>query len=254
MELLEYITLVLLPYLVIPLYVILILQRLWFWMKLYNPALKLIPGPRTTRALWARQYRPTIDLFPSGNRKPGVRLWRDFKGFVIFAGLFGRDKVLWFGSWTFHVAMLVLLIVHLKWLVPLVAWFGEDALRRMAQVAGWATIGSGMLLFVRRLLVARVRQITSKADYTSEIVLNLTVLTGLWVGYDRPDAHEVYSFLKGLVSFNPIVPDFGLSFVLHLLSFQLLLVLMPFSHLLHSGGIFVSRRFLASPNSFSGDV
>ncbi len=242
------------PYVVVPVYTILILQRLWFWMKLYNPALKLIPGPRSTRAVWARQYRPTIELFPNPVDTGGVRLWRDFKGFILFAGLFRRDKLLWLGSWLYHVSLTLLFVLHLKWILPLSEWVDKPFLRDIGRTSGWILLGSAAVLLVRRVLVTRVRQITSLTDYLSEILLGLTVVTGLWVAYDPPDGAAFSAYLESLAVFAPAAPALGPNLVLHLLTVQLLLVVMPFSHLLHSGGIFISRRFLASPDSFSGDV
>ena len=238
----------------VPVYTLLLIQRIWFWMKLYNPALKLIPGPKTTISVWARQYRPTLELFPKERDSTTTRLWRDFKGFLLFTGLFRRDKVLWLGSWSFHLSLTILFLVHLKWVLPLSAWFGDELLRQSGLVSGWVLLTSSAFLLIRRLLVTRVRQITSMTDYVSELLVSLSVATGLWVIYDRPDGAEVSRYFAGLLTLSPEMPPFRTSLILHLLSVQLLLVLMPFSHLLHSGGIFISRRFLASPDTFSGDV
>ena len=253
-ETIGYITLVILPYVVVPLYLVLVLQRVWFWMKLYNPALKLIPGPKSTFKVWSRQYRPTIRLFPKPQGSRGIRLWRDFKGFVLFAGLFRSDRVLWVGSWLFHASLAILFLIHLKWVLPLSSWIGDAAIRDVGRASGWVLLVSALLLLIRRLLVTRVRQITSFTDYFSEILISLTVASGLWVVYDRPDGEEVSRYLKSLVVLSPLMPAFRPNLILHLLSVQVLLAVMPFSHLLHSGGIFVSRRFLASADSFSGDV
>lgn len=223
-------------------------------MKLYNPALKLIPGPRSTAKMWARQYKPTIELFPKSPLPLGTRLWRDFKGLFLFSGLFRKDVVLWIGTWLFHLALTVLFVLHLKWLLPLTEWVGDETLVRVGRWAGHLLAASAVYLLVRRLVVARVRQITSLTDYTSEALLLITVITGLWVVEDRPVASDVTDYLSSLVALSPTVPAFRPNMVLHLLSFQLLLLVMPFSHLLHSGGIFFSRRFLASPDTFSGDV
>ena len=107
---------------------------------------------------------------------------------------------------------------------------------------------------LRRLLVTRVRQITSTADYVAELLFALAVATGLGAVYDRPDAEIVHRYLRSIVAFSPVTEGMPLGIVIHLLIVQALLVVMPFSHLLHSGGIFIARRFLASPDSFSGDV
>lgn len=250
----SYIILGVLPFVVIPLYVLLILQRLWFWMKLYNPALKLIPSPRSTFDLWARQYRPTIELFPNRGQSRALRAWRDVKGFLFFAGLFRRDKILWLGSWLFHAALTTLFLIHLKWLIPLTSRVDSMLLREIGTTAGWVLLVSAIGLLVRRLLVTRVRQITSTADYVSELLFALTVASGLWVVYDRPDAEVIQKYLRSLVALSPDVRGISLSVMTHLFLFQVLLIVMPFSHLLHSGGIFIARRFLASPDSFSGDV
>lgn len=223
-------------------------------MKLYNPTLKLIPAPKSTINVWARQYRPTIELFPGRTRGRIVRAWRDVKGFLLFIGLFRRDKLLWFGSWLFHVSLTILLVLHLKWILPIASWVDGEILRSVGRSAGWLLLASALGLLVRRLLVTRVRQITSTADYVAELLFALAVATGLVAVYDRPDAEIVHRYLRSIVVFSPITKGMPLSIVIHLLIVQALLVVMPFSHLLHSGGIFIARRFLASPDSFSGDV
>jgi len=222
-------------------------------MKLYNPALKLIPGPKSTIDVWKRQYRPTIELYPKKPVSKTARVWRDFKGFLLFAGLFRQDKLLWLGSWLFHVSLSILFLLHLRWILPS-SWFEAAWLRPLADVSGWVLMGSSVYLIIRRLLVARVRQITSFADYLSESLLAISVATGLWAAHEGVDPQVVSSYVRGLVTFTPVSPAFTGSMVSHLLSLQLLLLVMPFSHLLHSGGIFISRRFLASPDTFSGDV
>ena len=42
-------------------------------------------------------------------------------------------------------------------------------------------------------------------------------------------------------------------FVWHMLAAQLLLIVIPFSHLLHLGGIFLSREFLGTSDTFAGE-
>jgi nitrate reductase gamma subunit len=239
---------------VIPVYVLLLFQRLWFWMKLYNPALKLIPAPKSTIEVWARQYRPTIELFPDRTQSKALRVWRDVKGFLFFTGLFRRDKVLWLGSWLFHASLAILFLLHLKWILPLTSFVDGEVIRHAGRSAGWVLLVSALGLLVRRLLVTRVRQITSTADYVAELLFALAVATGLWVVYDRPDTEAIHNYLASLARFSPDTAGIPLSVVVHLLTVQALFVVMPFSHLLHSGGIFIARRFLASPDSFSGDV
>ena len=243
-----------LPYISLPIYLILIVQRGWAWAKLYNPAVKLVPGPLGVFRIWSRQYRPTVELFPNRTSGRARRLWRDFKGLVLFSGVFRSDKPLWLGSWLFHVSLLLTVALHARHLFDLGMFLPQRAILPLSELSAKVLLASSAYLLIRRLIVRRVREITSIGDYVAEALVVLVVITGMWPRSAGWDAAEVKSYLWSVLALSPEVPSLGPGFLLHLLLSQILLLTMPFSHLMHFGGIFLSRRFLASPDSLSGDV
>jgi nitrate reductase gamma subunit len=105
----------------------------------------------------------------------------------------------------------------------------------MAMVAGLAG------LWARRLLVDRVRYITGPSDHLMLGLLVLIGLTGLGMTFVfHVDVVAVKQFFRGLLSFNlsPLPADPLL--LLHLLLVAGLMIVFPFSKLLHAPGLFFS--------------
>ena len=243
-----------LPYVSIPFYVIMVLGRIWVWLRFYNPALKLLPGARgRVFRIWQRQYRPTIYLFPGRVRSKGLEWARFVKGFLFFKGLWKRDKVLWVGSWLLHVGLVLYVLGHARLILP----FGTQADALLMSVTG---VGCGLMvvfgvyLLIRRVLVQRVREITDFRDYLSDVILLAFSATALLVVLDGGVAgDDVVAYLVGLLTFSQASIDATGWWVWHMLALQALLLMMPFSHLLHFGGIFLSRQFLGTSDSFAGE-
>ena len=242
-----------LPYVAVPFYAVMLCVRFWVWLRFYIPALTLLPGARgSVYRVWKRQYRPTTHLFP-GPRKRATEVVRTIKGLVFFTGLWKRDKALWVGSWTLHVGLGLFLLGHIR-----VAWLlSADLDRVFFLLALW---GSGMMAFsgvyllLRRLLVARVRQIADARDYLSEVLLLAVSATAFALGLSGGiDAAQVRTYLIGLATFSPVMEGASVLLVWHVFFLQVLLVVMPFSHLMHFGGIFLTRAFLRSSDSFAGE-
>ncbi len=243
-----------LPYVTIPFYGVMLCLRIWVWLRFYNPALKLLPQAwGTVFQIWQRQYRPTIYLFPGRPRSQGLEWMRSLKGFLFFSGLWKRDKVLWVGSWLLHVGLALYVLAHVRLVLPLSAQ--ADYLLVSATTVGCGLmVGSGIYLLLRRVLVQRVREITSFRDYLSDLVLFAFSFSALMVARDGGVSGEaVVAYVVGLATFSVVMIDGGEWWVWHLLAVQVLLVVMPFSHLLHFGGIFLSRQFLGTSDSFAGE-
>lgn len=242
-----------LPYIAVPLYVLMLCMRFWVWLRFYNPALKLLPGARgTVYRIWKRQYQPTIHLFP-GPRNKRAEIVRTVKGFVFFTGLWKRDRVLWLGSWPLHVGLALFVIGHIR-----IAWPLPDHVdRQLFLLSFWGSgimAFSGAYLLLRRLLVKRVRQITDLRDYLAEILLLATSATAFAVGLSgQIDPAQMRTYLLGLITLSPMLENPNALLIWHLFFLQALLVVMPFSHILHFGGIFLSRAFLGSSDSFAGE-
>lgn len=254
MEQFENLVLYKLPYVAIPFYVVMLITRIWVWLRFYNPALKLLPGARgSVFQIWQRQYRPTIFLFPGRPRTKAQEWVRSLKGFLLFAGLWKRDKVLWVGSWILHVGLAIYVLAHVR----LMGSFGDGldaALIWATELGCWMMVVSGVYLLVRRVLVQRVREITDFRDYLSDVVLLAFSATALMVALEgRVTGDVALAYLGELFTFSGGSLETGFWWIWHMLALQALLVVMPFSHLLHFGGIFLSRQFLGTSDSFAGE-
>lgn len=254
MDSFAYFVLYQLPYFAIPFYVVMLCVRIWVWLRFYNPALKLLPQAQgTVFKIWQRQYRPTIHLFPGRPRTRGLEWVRSLKGFLFFTGLWKRDKVLWVGSWLLHVGLVFYALAHVRLVLP-VGERVDSFLVVMTLVGCWLMVASGIYLLVRRLCVKRVREITDFRDYLSDLVLLAFSSTALLVGLDGGvSGEDVVAYGVGLLTFSDVTFSVSGWWLWHMLALQCLLMLMPFSHLLHFGGIFLSRQFLGTSDSFAGE-
>lgn len=250
------------PYISAPLYLLVLGYRIWTWAKQYNPAVTLMPGSKSVYRIWTRQYRPTIDLFPRAHARRGTEAFRFVRGMLLFSGLFKVDRALWLGTWPFHAALLLVAVAHLRmlwdfsFLTSALGMSGRtvDAVTAVAADAGGTVlVVSSVYLLARRLRVKRAREVASAGDYVVGLTILGVALTGcaarLW---SAADTGTVRAYAAGLVTFSGAPPPADAVFVWHLLLSQVLLLYMPFSHLMHFGGIFLSRAFLGSSDSFAG--
>ena len=247
----EFFVLYRLPYLTCPFYLIMLGVRIWVWMRFYNPALKLLPRARgSVYGVWKRQYRPTIHIFP-GSRSQGTEWKRAIKGFVFFTGLYKRDKVLWLGSWSLHLGLFLVIVAHVRVILPPDL---ELICLRVALIGSGLMTVSGTYLLLRRIIVQRVREITTFRDYLAEFILLSFSATAFLVVLDSGVSSEALRhYMSGLLTGTTAVIEVQRIFVWHMLAVQLLLIVIPFSHLLHLGGIFLSREFLGTSDTFAGD-
>lgn len=160
---------------------------------------------------------------------------------VFFNSLFKSDKIAWAGGIAFHGALVAVLIRHVRYFVdPLPAIFAHYQI--VGIVAGLAMVGGLGLLFLRRLLIDRVRYISSPADYLWLLLLLAIGGSGLLMTFFfRPDVVHIKAAMTDLwtgASLPPITSIGDLLFVAHLGMVGLLMVLFPFSKLMHLGGIF----------------
>ena len=250
----EYFVLYQLPYFAIPFYFVMLSIRVWVWLRFYNHALKLLPGAwGSVFQTWQRQYRPTIHLFPGRPRTTVLEWGRSVKGFLFFTGLWKRDKVLWIGSWLLHFGLAIYAWAHVRLFLPLGVEIDHILVSVTAAGCVLMTI-SGIYLLLRRVLVQRVREITDFRDYLSDLVLLAFSATALIVALDGGvSGDEAIAYIIGLLTFSQVGVEASGWWMWHMLALQMLLMMMPFSHLLHFGGIFLSRQFLGTSDSFAGE-
>lgn len=97
-------------------------------------------------------------------------------------------------------------------------------------------------LVLRRLLNSRWRYISLPADYFALFLIAGIVLSGLWMRHMAPvDLLQVKEAAVGWATLAPIRPKgIGTGFLIHLSLVCTLLAWIPFSKLMHMGGVFLS--------------
>lgn len=159
---------------------------------------------------------------------------------VLFESLFKSNKWTWLFGWMFHAGLLFVLVTHLRFFVqpvwPPVAWLTPFSIYvALLMVAGLAGLWS------RRMLVDRVRWISTPSDHLHLALLIAIALTGLGMSYVAPtDNTAVKVYMLGLLRFDiqPLPADPLL--LLHLALVVILLIVFPISKLLHAPGLFFS--------------
>ncbi len=180
-----------------------------------------------------------IPTTPAPVTQTGV-VMRMFREVVFFESLFKSTKWTWLFSWLFHMALFVVLLRHLRYFTDPV-WLPIELIQPFGVYAGFAMLAGLAGLFVRRLFVDRVRYISAPSDYLWLVVLILIGISGLMMKFvAHTDIVMVKQFFTGLMglSIGTLPIDFPL--VIHLTLVALLMILFPFSKLLHVPGIFFS--------------
>lgn len=230
MDTLKYLAAGLLPYVVLPVFIIGMLYRVWVWIKIPQPAkMTLFPAADSTlRGVVAETL-----LFPS---------------------LFKGDRVLWAFSWLFHATLALVFLGHIRIFTGVIdrmlLGFGmtQDGIDHMSStsggIAGIVLLATGLLLFIRRLALPRVRQISGFPDFLATLLLIVIIVTGDWIRFSGHfDLEQTRIWTVSLLRFSPLVPESGM-FLLHLVFAQLLIVYIPFSKILHFGGIFFTQALI----------
>jgi len=177
---------------------------------------------------------------------------------ILFRSLFRADKSLWAAGWAFHLALVLLAIGHFGGLVcpgfsQAMLGLSATEFTRMAHITGGA-IGIFaalplLYLFARRILMERARYLSTFSDYFTLALLFLVIATGNWMRFVGDlDIVQAREFVAGLLTFRTAPPPNDAAFTAHMLFVCALLVYIPFSKLMHLGGIFFSPT-LNQPNN-----
>jgi nitrate reductase gamma subunit len=191
-----------------------------------------------------RQYASTpaplkIPTTPAPLTKAGVA-WRLTKEVMLFESLFKASKWTWIVGWLFHAGLTVVLIGHLRYFVQ-PAWAWISVVQTAGKYAAFAMLAGLTGLWIRRLFVDRVRYISSPSDHLMLVLLIAIGMTGVLMRTVAPvDIVAVKKFVLGLMYFDwqPMPSDPVL--VIHLSLVAILMLVFPFSKLLHVPGLFFS--------------
>lgn len=206
----------------------------------YFAAFVLVAGLTRKVVQYARTPAPLkIPTTPAPTTRGGV-VWRMVREVVLFESLFRGNKWTWIFGWIFHFGLFLVTLRHLRYFLDPVPWLIQF-IQPFGIYAGFAMVLGLAGLWARRFLVDRVAYISAPSDH---LILGLLVLigaTGLLMRFlVHTDVVSVKTFFLGLYryEFNPLPADPVL--LLHLLLVVGLMIVFPYSKLLHAPGLFFS--------------
>lgn len=221
-----------LPYVAVVVFVVAMIHRINAWIKAPQPGkMTLTPAPKGSLA---SSVLAETFLFPS---------------------LFKGDKLLWAFSWIFHVSLALIALGHIRVVTGLidsilmsmgmsvegVGWMSST----FGGAAGIVILATGTLLLIRRLTTQRVREISGAGDFFALLLILAIIVTGnmMRFGGEHFDLAQTRVWAWSLLTFSPVVPASG-TFLVHALLAQILIIYMPFSKILHFGGIFFTQALV----------
>ena len=206
----------------------------------YAATAMLVGGLAFRIADYARTPAPLqIPITPAPLTRTGVVL-RMGREVVLFSSLYRSNKWIWLFGWMFHVALLLVLLRHLRYFTEPV-WGVVELVQPFGLYAAFAMIAGLGGLWARRFLVERIKYISTISDHLMLALLLAIGLSGLAMKYiAHTDIVAVKAFMLGLMVFDwqPLPADPAL--LIHLFLVATLMTLFPISKLLHAPGVFFS--------------
>ena len=222
-----------LPYIVLLVFILGMVYRIYVWRSLAAPKMTLFPAPNSGAGRFIEVLQETF----------------------LFKSLFKGDKSLWTLGWLFHAMLALILVGHLR----VFAWLPDRILQSMGMSSGsidtMSLVSAGsagivilvalLIILGRRFGLKRVREISTSGDYFALILLLAIVLTGNAMRFlSHFDLDQTREYFKGLLLFSASgLPD-NPWFLAHYFLAQILIMYIPFSKILHFGGIFFSEALI----------
>jgi nitrate reductase gamma subunit len=189
---------------------------------------------------YARTPAPLkIPTTPAPTTQGGVVL-RMLREVTLFESLFKSNKWIWLFGWLFHLALLLVLLRHLRYFTEPV-WTWVALMQPFGKYAAFAMIIGLGGLWARRMVVDRIRYISAPSDHLMLALLVAIGASGLAMSYfAHTDIVALKAFFLGLMYFDiqPLPLDFML--IVHLTLVAALMIVFPYSKLLHAPGVFFS--------------
>lgn len=190
--------------------------------------------------VYARTPQPLkIPTTPAPVTTGGVVL-RMAREVFLFESLFKSNLWIWLFGALFHFGLALVLLRHLRYFTEPV-WSWVALLQPFGIYAAFPMVIGLAGLWARRFLVERIRYISTLSDHLMLALLlgiGLSGLTMKWLV--RTDIISTKAFFLGLMRFDlQPLPQSGLLY-LHLGLVATLMLIFPFSKLLHAPGVFFS--------------
>ncbi|MCX8192779.1 MAG: respiratory nitrate reductase subunit gamma [Nitrososphaeria archaeon] len=149
------------------------------------------------------------------------------------------DKLIFTLAWMFHIGLIVSLSLHAKYIfmphLPLEYEIGSAA-------GMFAAIGSFGFL-IRRIYDKKTESYFS--DYLALGLLIVTLLLGQYIRmFKLIDSIQVWSWIQGIITLNPVLPPADTLFLIHILFAQVYMMYLPFKTLIHPIAIFYGQKII----------
>jgi nitrate reductase gamma subunit len=222
-----------LPYVTILVFVIGMIYRIYIWNQLAAPKMTLFPAPSGGKGRFIEVMKETF----------------------FFKSLFKGDRNLWALGWMFHVMLALIFVGHFR----VIAWLPDKILQSVGMssenintmslisggAAGIIILVALLIIFGRRFTVKRVKDISELGDYLALILILAIVLTGDAMRFiSHLDLAQTREYFLGLFTFSFVAIPNNPWFIIHYLLAQILIMYIPFSKILHFGGIFFSEALI----------
>jgi nitrate reductase gamma subunit len=189
---------------------------------------------------YARTPAPLLIPTTPAPVRAGGAVLRLAREVVFFESLFKASKWTWLFGWLFHASLLLVLLRHLRYFQQPV-WEPVVLVQALGTWAGLTMVLGLAGLWGRRMLVDRVRYISTPSDHLHLALLGAIALSGLGMRFvAHTDIVAVKAFMLGLLrlTIQPLPADPLL--LVHLALVATLMIVFPISKLLHAPGLFFS--------------
>jgi len=199
------------------------------------------------RKIWIYAKTPAplkIPTTPAPTTRSGVA-FRMVKEITIFESLFKSNKWTWLFGWIFHFGLFLVLLRHLRYFTDPV-WGWVVFIQPFGKYAAFMMLIGLAGLLARRIFVDRVRYISAPSDHLMLLLLIAIGASGALITFvEHTDIVALKSFLLGIMTFawasNGLTPmPNDIILIVHLSLVILLMIIFPFSKLLHAPGVFFS--------------
>jgi nitrate reductase gamma subunit len=192
--------------------------------------------------MWARAARRLDGRLPTP--PPSARLYAGAAAdIVLFLRLLRSNGFLWLGSWTFHAALLLVVLRHARYVLEPV----PDVIARLqtlGAIAGYVLpVSIGYLILLRSAGRERyVSRYVSRYNFGLLGLLFAISVSGLAMRtLVRPDLVDVKEFVLGILTFRLQALPGSILFAFHFLLVLLLLPLLP-SHIVSAPLVLFDAR------------
>jgi nitrate reductase gamma subunit len=206
----------------------------------YAATALLVVGLALRIKLYATTPAPLkIPTMPAPLTKSGAA-FRVFREVAFFESLFKSNRWIWIFAVLFHAGLALALLRHVRYFQADV-WLIIELVQPFGIYGGMAMVAGLLGLWARRVLQERIRYITGPSDHLMLALLVLIGASGLNMKFlTRTDIIEVKAYFLGLLRFDIQNLPSDPALLVHLGAVAVLMIVFPFSKLLHVPGVFFS--------------